>query len=1001
MHCVTTRHRRWPVSLLGAMAFEANVALSDWLDSARAQWRSRRRDGLAELAGRLEAEDRIAEALVVAERLTRDEPLFEHGHRRLMRLHYRRGDRAAALAASAHLHETLARELDVEPNDETQALVRLIEGSGDLPVARKLPPAALARPPRLTGRDDEWRAMEAAWQGGRLIVLRGEPGIGKSRLLGDFASAYALRKVGARPGDARVPYATLARLVRALGLDHDDGPALSVSCRRELARLAPELGEAAPGRIDADRLQAALIDALAATGGEGIALDDLQFADEATLAMLPALVAAGGRWAVALRRAEQPAAVTAWIDALDTEALAVVEPGPLGVGAVTQLLADLALPDFDAAAWGPRIHRHCGGNPLFILETVRAWPADAQAGDDPADLPLPPSLRLLVERRLARLSGAALKLARVAAVAGQDFDVDLAAQVLGAHPLDLSDPWQELEAAQVLQGAGFAHDLVHEATRDAVPAVLRQWLHGRIAEWLQQHDGAPARLAAHWMAAGAPAQAARAYERAAQVALMAGRLAEQARWLEAAIDAFAQAGQMRERFDARVRLTIAAREAQSPDLAMQSAQALLDQAGDERERAIGLTQLAVCHMNAARFDLAHPMFDEAIRAAEAAGDDHTASHARFLQALATARTEGLTEALSRMAPLIPWARAQADPSLRHSLLVDLAILYDQADQRRRARPLFEQALAYFDGQRETGNATPTRLMLARSLTMLGDLDQARDLLETAVRERAALSEGAGGYGVEVLNLGRVYVELGLYREALDLLEPARHQLQGPSALVVRGAIALVAARAQCHLGQAARAIQLCREVPADVPAHLRASLSWTQALLAHDRPADRRDRLDEALACLRESADLPFLRLPIAFDRLACEPDAAALAALRDGVAECEQRELPAPQMLGRMRLLQVLCALHRFRAALPVARSLMADLAGCHPIGCYLPELLAAVRAAALGGGDLALAEQSQDRAVKWIARVANHHVPVLHRDGFLQRNPVNRAILAASLPQ
>ncbi|MEO8806350.1 MAG: BTAD domain-containing putative transcriptional regulator [Burkholderiaceae bacterium] len=83
--------------LLGQFDYADSAGLADWIDAARQRWRAARRDLLAELAAREEQHNRIAAALPYAERLARDEPLLEHAQRQLMRLHYRRGDRGAAL----------------------------------------------------------------------------------------------------------------------------------------------------------------------------------------------------------------------------------------------------------------------------------------------------------------------------------------------------------------------------------------------------------------------------------------------------------------------------------------------------------------------------------------------------------------------------------------------------------------------------------------------------------------------------------------------------------------------------------------------------------------------------------------------------------------------------------------------------------------------------------------------------------------------------------------
>lgn len=987
--------------LLGAFDYPAWPAFAAWLDSARAAWRDRRSDALAALASQLEDAERIAEALVCAERLVRDEPLLEHAQRRLMRLHYRRGDRAAALAVYQRWAQRLRAELDDTPAAETEALLRLIETSGALPVAAAPPGLVLQRPPRLVGRAREWQQVGAALDAGQATFVLGEPGMGKSRLLGDFAGAGWVH-AAARPGDAGVPDALLLRLVQALWSTLSAQHPLDGWARGELARLWPALGPPAEGVLQPGRFRQALLHLLAQARPAGVALDDLHFADTSSLQHLPALVAAGGCWLLALRGHEQPAALAQWRDTLDVTRHAAVELGPLDAGAVHELLASLALPGIDASTWAPRVHRHSGGNPMFILETLRALLAGGLPQPGTA-LPLPDTLRRLVERRLAQLSPPALKLARVAALAGADFDVELAAAVLGlADPLDLLDAWRELETAQVLHERRFVHDVIFETVRDSVPAALRGWLHGRVAEWLAAHGGAALALARHWQAAGRPERAAAAFEAAAQQARQAGRLAEQARWLQAAADAHAQAGQSGPRFQALLQRAIAAREALSPEASLTASEDLVDAASSDLELAQAHLQVASCHNNSTRFDLALPEFERAAACASAAGDDNLAQHARYLHAMALPYVQGLPAALAQLLPLLPWAEAQPDPVLRHSFLSDLAILLDQSDQRQRARPFFERALAFFDATGDTSNAAATRAMFARSLLVLGDLGRARLLLEQAVRERNELADaadGPAGQGLEALNLARVYTELGQYGAALALLEPWIERLVNADSGVVRGAMALVLARVHAHMGQTARALALTKLVPEPTQFHQQATLLWTRALLQQEQPVERARLLDAALACYADT-DLPFLRLPILFDRLACRPGADAVARLREAVADCERRELPAPQMLGRMRLVQVLLAQGDTATALDAARGIVDDLPRVQPVGCYLPELHQACAAAARAGGDMALAQRCHDAAVQWIAQVAQQQVPAAFRDSFAHRNAVNRALLTASLP-
>ncbi|HWH81332.1 MAG TPA: BTAD domain-containing putative transcriptional regulator, partial [Burkholderiaceae bacterium] len=442
--------------LLGDFAYDELSEFRDWLEGARERWRARRREALRALARRFEQQGQPARAIALAERLVRDEPLREHAHRELIRLHYLCGDRNAARAALARLRAVLARELDAAPGAETEALAALVEASAALPepAAARVVPVATLRPPRLIGRDAAWHTLESSWRDGMPALVLGEAGIGKSRLIDDFARAHGAVRVCARPGDAHAPFALLAR-------------------------LAAELGAPSPERWDAPRLT----QALAPLQPAGIVLDDLHFADEASLELLPALLAAKPRPWVLAARAHELVAGADWLAELPVR----IELAPLSAGSVHELLDSLGLPGIDAQAWSERVFRHSGGNPFFVLETVRALLEPGIGAGAWADtaLPAPGTLQRLIAARLAKLSPAALKLARVAALAAADFSVDVAAAVLDQHPLDQLDAWRELEAADVVRGQGFAHDLIRQACRAAVPEALRAWLHGRIAAALE------------------------------------------------------------------------------------------------------------------------------------------------------------------------------------------------------------------------------------------------------------------------------------------------------------------------------------------------------------------------------------------------------------------------------------------------------------------------------------------------------------------------------------
>ncbi len=211
-------------TLLGSLRLPELSELDAWLERRRAQRHGEKRQQLEARIDELEMDGDLAAALPLAQELLQAEPHSEDAHRRLMRLHYLRGDRAAALLAFDRCEAMLKHDVGARPGAQTLALLDVIEASGD-PSAAPAPgdvaprmaqlPVTLLRPPRLIGRDGELAALRQALAGGGVALLIGDAGMGKSRLLQALASSRSAM-VSARPGDSLVPYATLARLLAAL-----------------------------------------------------------------------------------------------------------------------------------------------------------------------------------------------------------------------------------------------------------------------------------------------------------------------------------------------------------------------------------------------------------------------------------------------------------------------------------------------------------------------------------------------------------------------------------------------------------------------------------------------------------------------------------------------------------------------------------------------------------------------------------------------------------------
>ncbi|MEO8082087.1 MAG: AAA family ATPase [Caldimonas sp.] len=569
--------------LLGDGDLRLSGELAGWLEQQRQQRRLSARQSLIDRILAAEARSDPAAALPLAHELLALDLLSEDAHRRLIRLHYAAGNRSQARQAFARCEAMLRSELGVSPSAETVALMKLVERSGnDASIdstAAGVPasglPASVLRPPQRIGREAVWAALAGAGSERRVVLLAGEAGLGKSRLLFDLAQGSAGTSpstvvMTARSGDRAVPYATLTRGVRQLLTACALTP--DAAAARELARLLPERGERAPIRRDddaarlADALRAQLL-AAAERGLGTLAVDDLHFADDASIAMLQMLIADRAlAWLIAFRPAELSAAGLALLSALEAGAdVETIRLEPFDRGQTRELLASLdvaGLDHFGDSGGGEdadSLHRRTGGNPMYVLETLKAalMPrrldnAAAALSPTPGRRPWPTAANVsrLIEQRLSRLAPLALSVTRCAAVAGPDASLPLIAETLAVRPLDLVDAWSELERAQVFVGDRFAHDLIAEAALASVPESIGRALHGDVAAWLERHHGEPAHIADHWIAAQQPRRAAPHLKAAGAIARGVLQLAQATELYGSAARILREAGDRRGAFDA-------------------------------------------------------------------------------------------------------------------------------------------------------------------------------------------------------------------------------------------------------------------------------------------------------------------------------------------------------------------------------------------------------------------------------------------------------------------
>lgn len=499
----------------------------EWLAEDRDRLRRRYLDALAELAELCPP----AEAIGYTERLVRADPLREDAYRLLMSLHVARDDLAGALRVYHVCSSTLERELGVEPSVATRALY-----------ATLLPRSETARVggPPLVGRDAEQRQLTAWWRdadagSGRFVLVSGESGVGKSRLVEEFRARFARRGVATAearcyPVEGSLAYGPVAAWLRS--------PALRPRLARldrvrltELARLVPELLTEVPGLepprpLPENDQRHRLFDAVATVilnGPTLLVVDDLQHGDRETCRLLHYLLRLGGRLLlVATARREE---IDDALAELLTAARADDRVAELELRRLSRDETVLLAGRLTGAKLGPAdarlLHAETEGNPLFVVEAVRSGWTGGQ--------PLSPRVQAVIEARLAQLSPGTQAVVAVAAAIGREFGADVLTEAADMGADTVVRGLDELWRRRIVQdrGGGGAYDFTHGKIREvayrAISPPRRREVHLRIADVLERlNTAAPAavavRIAGHLARAGAVERAVGWFGRAAEAA---------------------------------------------------------------------------------------------------------------------------------------------------------------------------------------------------------------------------------------------------------------------------------------------------------------------------------------------------------------------------------------------------------------------------------------------------------------------------------------------------
>lgn len=980
--------------------FEDCPEFTEWLEMQRLRWRAARVGAYRRALQHPDA----SEALEWAREWITLEPLSEEAHRALALVYAARGNRALALDGLRQLETLLRRELNAAPSAESRQLYSALERDELTwqPVSLTLP-AEMRQPPLLAGREQQWEQLERAWAAGQDIIVRGAAGVGKTRLMLDFLRSKAsFDLIAARPSDAGVPMATFARVLRQI-LSIEASVKVPAWVKTELARLIPEFGPTPPpmtSEADRDRFYEALFTVSEHRFKQGIAaiaLDDVQFMDaasfEAALANTQRARRLGIRLLAAYRSGELNAALEAQIEqALKLGNLLIIDLEPLEEVSLTALVQSLHLGAPSELARDLR--RSTGGNPLYALETIRdLLERDALR----ADLEGPPALdsaQHVIAHRLERRSREAQRIAQVAAVAGEDFSLELASAVMDCKPLELHEPLLELERAQIMRGERFQHDLLQETVLTELSLSLKRFLHRRCAAFLDQ-DGDPYRVGAHWLEGGD-------LERAIPFLLKAGERAKSRYELREAARAFQRAGESLEALQKPEQAFMAYQQQAEllsdydlGDAHERLVEKLLELSQTPQERALAWTQRATLLHRRGQGPEAERAARTALEFAE------TLSQPSYvLNAL-----DGLIQAVyvqgGRGDELIVMAQRARDIALSLGLAEtvaeydnNLAVLFERQDRLSESAEHFRRAVTAFRAKENVSLLVGTLTNFGSMLADAGYNQQALQTLNEAQVLLERLPEDLHRrFHVQLNRLG-VFTAAGRYRDALATLQ----QLQ-QLGMAYPNESSTHIPRLQCELMLRLGAFDEARAAAKAVLEQTEPRVGRRVYALVYRSCTEPEAQALQTLAEARRLVQNA-LKRPLALERVRlCQVPLLSpedgLEQLRQSKAVLDQFDHPGLNLTASLRSAQCHWRLGNLEPALAETRAILRVFPQVLPELVYHAEVLFTV-AQVLSAADQPDARIHLERAVTWVLETNRDQVPAEYRERFLNINPVNRAILA-----
>jgi DNA-binding SARP family transcriptional activator len=511
----------------------------EWVSVTRRELLQQYEHALGVLAREAMGQWRWRETIELAERWLSCDPLSDEAARLAVEARYLSGDRGAAITRFSEYRAVLARETGCEPSRSLLNLAHRVETDAPPPNARPVTDEWYARAPSfessLIGREDEWASLVKGWKAarrgvGRIVLIQGEAGVGKSRLAEEF-----LRWIVAQGGTvlrghgydvrAGIPYEPVVEMLR----EALRAPGLAGTAPEwltEVTRLVPELKqrfpalsepETPPNSTEGWRLfegVAQIMLALAAEQPLAISLDDLQWCDSDSCNLLHFLARrtehAPVLWlgTLSLGALERDAPAARLCRALRGKAHAsVISLGPLteeDLWRVIREMGHLSTPT-GARRFANRIFGVTAGNPFYAIELLKTmfaqgllavdevsgeWTALSGAMTAGREFPVSQTVHDVIAERIDRLLEELNDVLITVAVAGAGCRTEVLSHVHGISRLHAAAVGDALvDRRLVVEEGGVyrcAHPVIAHVVRDGLTAVRRREVHRTVALALER-----------------------------------------------------------------------------------------------------------------------------------------------------------------------------------------------------------------------------------------------------------------------------------------------------------------------------------------------------------------------------------------------------------------------------------------------------------------------------------------------------------------------------------